>query len=160
MVAVAGLADVLEAVRAGELATVRLIERADRSGEYASDGSASAVAFVRNLSGEAPGWCSQRVLVGRALADRMPATADAWSRGELGLAHANVIRDATSRLEEALAFEIEKVLADASGHLTPKEVADLAGVIKAQTAPDDTADRAGKNRNSQQVRLSKTFDGM
>ncbi len=79
------LAEVLAAVRAGELATCRLVQRVDRSGEFGVDGSASSVAYLRNVSGEANGWASERVLLGRALADRMPATAAAWEAGDIGL---------------------------------------------------------------------------
>jgi len=131
------LADVLGAVRAGELATCRLLERVDRTGEFASDGAASTVAYLRNLSGEANGWASERILLGRALADRMPATAAAWQSGKLGLSHASVIRKATATLEDGLAGDIEKALADAAPHLTPAQLSDLAAVVKAAAAHDD-----------------------
>ena len=45
------LVDVLAGVRAGELATCRLLERVDRTGEFGCDGAASTVAYLRNLSG-------------------------------------------------------------------------------------------------------------
>ena len=80
------LPEVLAAVRQGELATCRLLERVDRTGEFAADGAASAVAYLRNLSGEANGWASERVLLGRALVDQLPATAAAWQDGDIGLA--------------------------------------------------------------------------
>jgi hypothetical protein len=102
------LADVLAAVRAGELATCRLVERVDRSGEYGSDGASSTVAYLRNLSGEANGWASERMLLGRALTDRMPATAAGWQAGQLGLGHASVIVKAVATLDDELAADIEK----------------------------------------------------
>src|SRR5689334_14473397 len=52
------LVDVLAAVRAGELATCRLVERVDRTGEFGVDGAASTAAYLRNLSGEATSWAS------------------------------------------------------------------------------------------------------
>jgi hypothetical protein len=58
------LAEVLAAVRAGELATCRLMERVDRSGEFAV--AASTVAYLRSVSGDASGWASQRVQLDRA----------------------------------------------------------------------------------------------
>jgi hypothetical protein len=102
---------VLAAVRAGELATCQLVERVDRTGEFACDGASSTVAYLRNLSGEANGWASERIQLRRALADRMPATAAGWQSGDLGLGHAAVIRKATAALEDGLAGDIEKVLA-------------------------------------------------
>ena len=104
------LPEILGAVRQGELATCRLVERVDRTGEFAAEGAASTVAYLRNLSGEANGWASERVLLGRALVDHMPSTAAAWQSGDIGFSHASVIRKAVSALEEALAVEIEKAL--------------------------------------------------
>ncbi len=77
-VAAEALDDVLAGVRAGELATCRAIERVDRTREYATDGAASTAAYLRNLSGKANGWVAERVLLGRALTDRMPATGAGW----------------------------------------------------------------------------------
>src|ERR1700709_2154522 len=99
-VAVALLPEVLAGNRQGDLTCVRLIERADRSGEYASDGASSVSAFVRATLNESSGWATKRVQVGRALADSLPATSAAWSRGELGLEHANVIDRATKKLTD------------------------------------------------------------
>ena len=76
--AVEALPEILASLRQGELACVRLIERADRSGEYASDGAASVSAYVRRTANESAGWATKRVQVGRALADSLPATAAAW----------------------------------------------------------------------------------
>src|ERR1700760_3406384 len=70
--AVEVLPEIFAGVRQGELATVRLIELADRSGEYAADGAASVGAYVRRTANENNGWASRRVHVGRALADHCP----------------------------------------------------------------------------------------
>jgi Domain of unknown function (DUF222) len=154
------LNEVLAAVRAGELATCRLIERVDRTGEFRTDGAGSTVAYLRNVSGEENGWASERVLLGRALADRMPSTATAWQAGALGLGHASVIRKATASLEDDLAADIERVLAEAAPHITPAQLADLAAVVKAASAPEDAEAAAEKNRNSQTLHISKTLNGI
>jgi hypothetical protein len=52
VLAAEALPEILAAVRQGELATCRLVERVDRTGEYAGEGAASMVAYLRNLSGE------------------------------------------------------------------------------------------------------------
>jgi hypothetical protein len=51
---VAGVAldEVFAALRQAELAACRLIERVDRSGEFARDGFASVHAYVRERAGE------------------------------------------------------------------------------------------------------------
>jgi uncharacterized protein DUF222 len=154
------LPEMLAAVRQGELATCRLLERVDRTGEYSCDGAASTVAYLRNLSGETNPWCSERVQLGRALVDHMPSTAAAWQVGELGLTHASVIRKAISTLEADLAAEIEKALAEAAPHITPGQLADLAAVVKAAAAPEDAEERAAKQRANQKLNISRTFDGM
>jgi hypothetical protein len=153
------LVDVLAAVRAGELATCRLVERVDRTGEYAGEGAASMVAYLRNLSGETNPWCSERIQLGRALVDEMPTVSAAWQAGEIGLTHASVIRKALSRLEADLAAEIEKALAEAAPHITPGQLADLAEVVKAAAAPEDAEERAAKHRANQKLNISRTFDG-
>src|SRR5580698_3099484 len=101
-VAVEVLPELLAGVRQGELATVRLIERADRCGDYAADGAASVSAYVRTTANENNNWASRRVHVGRALADTLPATALAFASGGLGLEHAAVIDGATKKLEADL----------------------------------------------------------
>ncbi len=154
------LPEILAAVRQGELATCRLVERVDRTGEFAGDGAASTVAYLRNVSGEANGWASERVQLGRALVDRMPATAAAWQAGDIGLGHASVIRKAVSTLEADLAAEIEKALAEAAPHITPGQLSDLAAVVKAAAAPEDAEERAAKHRANQKLNISRTFDGM
>src|ERR1700716_1957034 len=100
------LSEVLAGVRLGELLTCRLIERVDRTGEFAADGSASTVAYLRGVSGERVGWASRRVNLGRALVDRLPETAASWQRGALGLEHASVIQQLTAKLDDALTADI------------------------------------------------------
>ena len=159
VLAAEALPEILAAVRQGELATCRLLERVDRTGEYACDGANSTLSYLRNLSGETNPWCSERVHLGRALVDHMPATAAAWQAGDIGLTHASVIRKALSSLEEALAAEIEKALAEAAPHITPGQLADLAEVVKAAAAPEDAEERAAKHRANQKLNISRTFDG-
>ncbi len=147
-------------MRQGELATCRLVERVDRTGEYAGEGAASTLAYLRNISGETNPWASERVQLGRALVDQLPTTAAAWQAGEIGLTHASVIRKAISTLEADLATEIEKALAEAAPHITPGQLADLAAVVKAAAAPEDAEERAAKQRANQKLNISRTFDGM
>src|SRR4051794_18288657 len=159
VLAAEALPEMLAAVRQGELATCRLVERIDRTGEYACDGANSTLSYLRNISGETNPWASERVHLGRALVDRMPTTAAAWQSGDIGLSHASVIRKAISSLEEDLAAEIEKALAEAAPHITPGQLADLAEVVKAAAAPEDAEERAAKHRANQKLNISRTFDG-
>ncbi len=159
VLAVEILPELLGAVRQGELALVRAIERADRSGAYAVDGAASTAAFVRQLSGESDGWVSKRVQAGRALADRMPVTAKAFEAGELGLDHATVIVQATRDLQHDLAAELEAFLAEQAPPLTPRQLRVVAEEVLAAAAPEQSADEAARKHAAQRLNLSETLDG-
>jgi hypothetical protein len=153
------LGDVLAGVRAGELMSCQLMERVDRTGEFAADGSASMVAYVRGISGERSGWASRRVNLGRSLADRLPETAAAWGRGTLGLEHASVIAQLTVKLDDELTGEIEAILAVAAEHCNPTELNSLGEAIKAHAAPEAADDDAEAKRAAQTLSLSQTMDG-
>ena len=153
------LPELLAAVRQGELALVRSIERTDRSGFYATDGAASTQAFVRQLSGESDGWVSKRVQVGRALADRMPVTAKAFQAGDLGLDHAHVIAQATKDLQHDLAADLEAFLAQQATPLTPRQLRVVAEELVAAAAPEESADAAARKRAAQRLNLSETLGG-
>ena len=153
--AAAALGEVLGAVRLGELAVCRVMERVDRSGAYAADGAASTTAFVRGLCQERSSWGSRRVRLGRALADRLPSTGKAWSAGDLGLEHAEVIARATVDIDDAqLAADVELFLAGQAPGLTPTELAALAEEIRAQAAPEESAQQTARKRARQSLHLS------
>jgi hypothetical protein len=159
VLAVEILPELLGAVRQGELALVRAIERADRSGAFRVDGAASTAAFVRQLSGEHDRWVSKRVQVGRALADRMPVTAKAWEGGDLGLDHALVIQQATRDLNDSdLAADLEAFLAQQAAPLTP-QLRVVAEEVLAAAAPDESAGEAARKHAAQHLNVSETLDG-
>jgi hypothetical protein len=158
--AVEVLPEIIAGVRQGELATVRLIQLADRSGEYAAEGAASVSAYVRRTANENNGWASRRVHVGRALADHLPATASAFEAGQLGLDHAAVIDNATKKLDADLAAALDIYLAQLAPHLTPKELAAAAEDLRSQAEPEETAKETAKKRAAQSLHLSETMDGM
>ncbi len=110
---------------------------------------------------ESNGWASERVLLGRALADRMPTTAAGWEAGELGLKHATVIREATVGLGTTRPYpRTGAVLAEAAPHVTPGDLGKFADEVKAAIAPADAEAKAQRNRDSQRLHISKTFDGV
>ncbi len=159
VLAVEVLPEVLGAGRQLDLLTCRLIERADRSGAYATDGAVSTQAFVRQLSGESDGWVSKRVQVGRALADRMPVTAKTFEAGDLGLDHASVIAQATKDLQHDLAADLEGFLAGQAAPLTPRQLRVVAEELLAAAAPEQSADDAARKHAAQRLNLSETLDG-
>ena len=153
------LDDLLTSARQLDLATVKGIERVDRTGIFAQDGSRSAVAYVRRAANESPGWASARVKLGRALAEGLPATLAAWADDRIGMAQAAIIAGAVKNLEPALATEIDQILSEAAADLSTNDLAGLAQMIVAQAAPDDAAERDKQNYDRQTLSLSKTMDG-
>ncbi len=71
-----------------------------------------------------------------------------------------MIRKAVATLEDDLAADIEKALAEAAPHITQAQLADLAQVVKAAAAPEDAEAAAKKNHANQSLSISRTFDGM
>ena len=141
-----------------DLATVKSIGRVDETKLYTQDGSRSVVAYVRRAANESHGWAAARVNLSRVLAD-LPATVQAWQADRIGLTQATIIAGAVSSLEAALAAEIEKILAEAAGELSTKDLSGLAELIVGQAAPDDAAERARQNYERQSLSLSKTMNG-
>ena len=160
-VAVEALAEVLAGGRQIDLATTRLIERADRTGEYAADGAASISAYVRITANENPGWATRRVHIGRGLADRLPATLAAFQTGQLGLEHANVIDQATKKLTDPeLITSLDTYLALLAATMTPHDLAAASQDLKSQAEPEETAKENAKKRAAQSLHISETIDGM
>ncbi len=68
-----------------------------------------------------------------------------------------MIRKATAALDDDLAADIEKVLADAAPNITPGQLSDLAAIVKPAAAPDDADADAKKTvttKNSTSPRRS------
>ena len=159
--AVDALPDIVAAVRQGELACVRLIERADRSGEYRVDGASSVTAYVRSMANETNPWASKRVHLGRALADCLPATAKGWEAGQLGLDHAAVIHRVTAKIVDSdLVAALESYLALLAPTMTPAELAAAADDLRSQAEPEESAADTAKKHAAQTFHLSQTTDGM
>jgi hypothetical protein len=142
-----------------DLATVKSIGRVDRSGIFGQDGSKSATAYVARAANETHGWAAQRVRLGRALSDQLPETLAAWHAGRIGMAQATIICGAVKGLEELLAEEIERILAQAASEISTKDLSGLAEIIVAEAAPEDAAERDKQNYDRQHLSLSKTLNG-
>ncbi len=84
------LPEVFAGVRQGELLTVRLIERADRSGAFKIDGAASTTQYVKTVSGESGAWASKRVS-GPGVGGPDACDGESLGRRRLGIDRAQVI---------------------------------------------------------------------
>ena len=154
------LAEALAAGRQLELATCRLIGRAEKSGQFAVDGAGSTVAYVRGKVNERPTWAAKRVAAGRAL-DRLPFAAKSWEAGRLGLDHLDVIDQATRRLDDELVAELDRILSEAAADgLDPADLTRLADTVRADTVPDEAAAKAERQYRDQKLHASKTLGGM
>ena len=126
------------------------------------DGLSSTAAFVRRRINERGEWASKRVAVGRALADRLPFAAKGWEAGHLGLEHASVIDHATRQLEDPdLVAEVDRILSEAAANgLDPTDLSRLAEQIRAQSVPEQAAEKARRQHRDQSLHASTTMDGM
>lgn len=156
------LSELLELGRQVDLAVCRAIERAERSGQFAADGAASAHQYVCRKINERGEWASKRITVGRALADRLPMTAKTWEAGRLGVDHAHVIDLATRRVEDpALVAELDRILAEAAANgLDPTDLGKLADQVRAQTVPDQAEEKARRQHRDQHLHASTSLGGM
>ncbi len=158
--AVEVLPEVLAGTRQGELITCLLIERAERSGEFARDGAVTINAFVREAANETAPWASKRVGLGRALVDRLPETRAAWGRGDLGLDHAHAISEATKGIDDLeLLADIDQALADATPAVSPSDLRNLGAQIREQHLPEETAKKNADAHARQQLSISQSLDG-
>jgi hypothetical protein len=142
-----------------DLAVVLLTERVDRSGQFASDGSSSAGSWLRNEAHTSHGWASARVNTGRVLADSLPATRAAWERGELGLEHVDVIRRAVAGLDETQTEKLDRALAAAAPHASPKDLRDIANLLLEEIVPAGQAAKRDQRTMSMKCHLSDVGDG-
>ena len=155
------LAEIVAGVRQGELATCLAVERVDRSGKFAADGAASTNAYLRTLANETGDWGRRRILIGRALIDRLPATLAAWAAGHLGLEHAWQITEATKDVTDLeLLAQLDRILAGATPALSPTDLRKLGERIRAQEMPEQTAKNNADQRSSQRLTMSQTMNGM
>ena len=158
--AVDALPQVLAGTRQGELVTCLLIERAERSGEFARDGAATINAYVRGAANETAPWASKRIGLGRALVDRLPETQAAWGRGDLGLEHAFAISQATKGIDDlGLLAELDLILAGSTPELSPADLRMLGQQICDQHLPDEAAKKDADAYARQALSIVQLPDG-
>ena len=146
--------------RQADLGQCRSMERVDRSGIWQGDGAnRSTVSFLKRELDESGGWIHRRLLLGRALADRLPETGKAWHDGAIGLDQAAEIRKAVADLDDELCSGIEKVLAQAAPAISLPELRRLGDMIRQQAAPEQAAERDRQNYLRQYLTLAQTSDG-
>ena len=155
-----GLVEAIPASGQLDLVLCLLAERVDRTGEFAADNAVSMASWLRGRANSSGRWASQRTAAGRALADSLPLTRAAFSRGELTLEHVTVIRHAVDGLEADLAASLDRALAGAAASLSPKELRDMAAALLEEYAPDkQDADRERQGASGLKAHLSDTPDG-
>jgi hypothetical protein len=140
-----------------DLVVCLLTERVDRSGQFAADRSVSMAAWLRTEAHASHGWALARVHAGRALAE-LPATKAGWQAGDLGLEHVAVIRNALDGLAPASAGYLDRALAAAAPLAAPKDLADIAAVIREELDPGGCAQKRDR-RQAGQAHLSDVPDG-
>lgn len=149
----------LGVIEQAELALVRRVERVDRSGEFAADGSPSIASWVRGQANCSDGLAGRRVRVGRAVKDRLPCTARAWAAGQCTAEHADVISRVVRGLDDDKTSVLDRELAIASATVSPIELFRLASRFKHEIDPSDAEEKACRARREQKLHCSQTFEG-
>jgi Domain of unknown function (DUF222)/HNH endonuclease len=157
--AASDVAVLLEVIEQAELALCRRVERVDRSGEFAADGSPSTASWLRGQANCSDGLAVRRVRIGRALMDRLPCTARAWAAGQCTVEHADVIARVVRGLDEVKTSVLDRELAIAAATVSPIELSRLAARFKHEIDPQDAEQRARRARSEQKLHCSQTFEG-
>ncbi len=153
------LQEATAASRQLELVQCLTTERVDRSGIWSRDGAGSTRSFLKTELDESGPWVNQRIVVGRALVDELPATREQWHLGTLGMDKARVIAGAVEYLDDELTAGIDKVLAETAPLVTLSKLRVLAETVRQQSAPEPAADKDLQKRLRERVTLSDTLDG-
>ncbi len=153
------IAETFALVGQGELVTCLLAERVQRSGYFAADDALSMSSWVRRQTRCTEHWASARVGLGRALADRLPATLKAWQAGQLTLEHAAAIQSVTKDRPDGLAAALDEALSQLAAECTPKDLRDIAARLVEELDPEGEEKRRARKTASQSAYLSDTPDG-
>jgi hypothetical protein len=131
----------------------------DRTGQYGTDGFASAAVALRAACRMNPGVAHRHVELARKLTD-LPDIADAFSRGEISCAHARVVANAHTPERAADITNIETQLVAAARDHTPHELGALVRHVTDAIDGDGGAATDDAQLNRRRLHVSSTFDGM
>jgi hypothetical protein len=131
----------------------------DRSEDWRADGYLNPASALRHACRMNPGVARGHVELARTLAD-MPAVAEAFGRGEISRAHAQVIANAHTPERASEIGELQQPLVDAARAANPRE---LLGIVRHVTDAIDgdcgaSSDEALRTRR--RLHVSRTIDGM
>ncbi|HUS62256.1 MAG TPA: DUF222 domain-containing protein [Acidimicrobiales bacterium] len=141
-----------------DAATTQKVGTWEASGDWRRDGARCASAWLTARCRVAPGTAGSRVKMARALRT-MPATADAWQRGEISSDAAGLLmRTRNNRTAEH--FERDEAdLVDSARTMTYKKLSGVLTYWSMHADPDGAEDFASKLFNDRRAHLSTTFGG-
>ena len=132
----------------------------DTAGGPLADGFPSAAAWLRANTMAAPGEAKDLVSTGRALRDRLPATAEAAADGQLGWSHASAIAHALRQVRDPdVLAEADRALAEVAPTLNPSGIPHTARRLLQHLDPDLAQRDAAERYADRGLTLSPMLDG-
>jgi hypothetical protein len=138
----------------------RFVEAFDRRGAAQADGHPSTAAWLRRHTHLTPSAARSKVLLARALADKLPHTAAAFRAGAMSLQHAQVIARGIRRMPDEHLDLVDQVLAKAAESCDPAELERALVDLRHQLEPEAVVKDERDAFERRELHASTTIDGM
>lgn len=141
-----------------EYVTARASASFEASGDWSESGAASAVTWLAMRSSISPRCARQRLRQGRALPG-LTVCAQAWSTGEIGAEHFEVIASRRDGTTATALSRDEEPLTDFARTLSFASFTRAVSYWQQCADPDGTEELAERRRSRRDVTLAPRFDG-
>src|SRR5262249_14474645 len=135
------------------------VRTAEKRGDWCEEGFVSAAAWLRERCRMSHGAATGALDLARKL-ELLPVTSDAFARGAMTRAHAQVIaRAATPQRVDAIA-DVEPSLVLAAESVGPEQLRDLVQYVTDAIDGDDSASAAEAQHDRRYLHVSPLLDSM
>jgi hypothetical protein len=164
----AQLDDLHEAALGDELQDIRrAIDRLEslfvvalgRFHKAGADGAHTSVQWLRWKCRLSPGAANQRLGLAQTLPD-LPATEQAFARGEIGFQHASLISSLAQKVGAEEVRKSEPILLDAAARFDPHHFSMVVSRVRHCVDPDGALEEANQLHDKRYVHLSRSWEGL
>ena len=154
------LAQLLAAERALQAQIVQTLHLVQTQDLFAGLTGLQARSWLANVAGLPPRDADRHVRLARHLAD-LPAVAQAWASGRVGLGHVELLVGVLADLEEPDRQAATEILVPLATQVSPRQLARAAAQIRERTGAGEVAEaRWARRMASRHLHASTTFDGL
>ena len=148
-----------EIVDRSEGISAEVVRRFEKSGAWAQDGATDMIAWLKSNGKLSGGAATQRVAMARQL-EKLPETARAFQRGDLGYGHVAILTGTADRIGTGAVKKEEATLLQAALTMDPGKFAEVAK--KFEIRVDEAAALAEANRSYRRryLHLSEPRNGL